>query len=122
VPTKRYWCEKELQIREITHPHIQSLGSLKMSESKQDKPDSVTMREGWEMSGKSKQGPPADNFGARFPMGVPYGWEVSCEADRNQSNNERRLQKVTVKLYEEDGLVIMSAAQFERFKSDVERR
>jgi len=93
-----------------------------MSESKQDKQDPATMREGWEMSEKSKQGPPATNVGARFPMGVPYGWEISCEADHRQSDNERRLQKATVKFYEEDGLVVMSLMQFEVFKSELERK
>lgn len=54
---------------------------------------------------------------ARFPMGVPLGWEFTEDSDNFfPSNNEMTRMKATIKYRANDGLVILSDSQFEELQ------
>lgn len=58
---------------------------------------------------------------ARFPMGVPYGWEYD-EDSRTPASNSPIWKKVLLKYRESDGLVILSDSQFEELQKRFEER
>lgn len=79
---------------------------------------STTIREGWEMNIRYRQGP-GTCVGAKFPMGIPRGWELKIDCSACESENKYAMSKAELKFSELDGLVIMSELQFNKFKSDL---
>lgn len=59
---------------------------------------------------------------ARFPMGVPYGWEFDEEYENFQPTNAPAWKKAFVKYKEKDGLVILSDSQFEELQKRFEEK
>lgn len=59
---------------------------------------------------------------ARFPMGVPYGWEYDEERDNLPPSNSPVWKKALLKYKESDGLVILSDSQFEELQKRFEER